>query len=149
MSVPLCFVDTNVLVYSRDAAETVKQPRATSWREALWHARAGRLSAQVLNEYYITLTRKLVPALKRDEVRRQVLDLALWQPVPMSAQLLKRSWGIEDRFKISFWDSLIVAAAQTAGCLYLLTEDLAAGADFDGVTIVDPFVTAPDELLRS
>lgn len=136
----MVFVDTNVLVYDQDLSETVKQPRAHRWLRHLWMSRRGRLSVQVLSEYYHTVTRKLNPgrpvALARDDVR----DLEAWKPVPVSSAVLQGAWALEARFSLSWWDALVVSAAQVSGCAFLLTEDLQDGHDFDGLRVIDPFV---------
>lgn len=139
----LVFVDSNVLVYRRDASEKTKQPQAAAWIEHLWRARTGRLSVQVLEEYYQVVTRRLKPGLPVHEARQEVRELTTWRPVPMDAEVVSGAWEIEDRFGFSFWDALIVSAALRAGCSRLLTEDLQAGLDLDGVLVVDPFRTAP------
>lgn len=140
MIVPV-FVDTNVLVYARDSSEQAKQERARAWIGHLWETAEGRVSVQVLQEYYVTMTRKLRPGLSHDDARADIKDLVAWHPVESRPPLLEAAWSVEDRFAISFWDALIVAAAQEAGCSHLLTEDLASGMDLDGVVVVDPFVT--------
>lgn len=137
------FVDTNVLVYSRDTSEPDKQPRARQWLEQLWESGRGALSTQVLQEYYVTVTRKLSPGIPQAEARDEVRDYAAWRPLPITADLLERAFDVESRFGLSWWDSLIVAAAQTLGCRRLLTEDLQDGMDFDGVVVVDPFAHRP------
>jgi predicted nucleic acid-binding protein len=136
------FVDTNVLVYARDASEPAKQPQAAAWVEHLWRTRTARLSFQVLQEYYATTTGKLRPGLTPEQARADVRDLLAWRPVSVGTQLLEAGWGVEDRFGLSCWDALIVAAARIAGCDYLLTEDLQHGAEFDGLRVVDPFRAA-------
>jgi len=73
----------------------------------------------------------------------------LWQPLEVSAELVTRAWQLEDRFELSFWDSLIVSAALVAGCSHLLSEDLQSGADYGGVQVVNPFEVRPDEMLGS
>ena len=133
------FVDTNVLVYARDASEPDKQPRAAAWVEHLWRTRTARLSFQVLQEYYATTTRKLEPGLSPDQARADVRNLLAWRPVPVGAQVIEAGWSIEDRFGLSCWDALIVAAARIAGCEYLLTEDLQHGAELDGLQVLNPF----------
>ena len=140
------FVDTNVLVYARDASEPEKQPQAAAWVEHLWRTRTARLSFQVLQEYYATTTRKLRPGLPPEQARADVRDLVAWRPVPVGTQLLEAGWTVEDRFGLSCWDALIVAAARIAGCEYLLTEDLQHGAEFDGLQVVDPFRAAAGTL---
>ena len=140
------FVDTTVLVYARDASEPEKQPQAAAWVEHLWRTRTARLSFQVLQEYYATTTRKLRPGLPPEQARADVRDLVAWRPVPVGTQLLEAGWTVEDRFGLSCWDALIVAAARIAGCEYLLTEDLQHGAEFEGLQVVDPFRAAAGTL---
>ena len=145
----LCFVDTNVLVYSRDTSEPDKQPRAHEWLTALWRHRCGRTSIQVLNEYYVTVTRKLKPGLSEEEAWKDINDLWAWQPATLDAHLMRRAHTANQRFSLSWWDALIVAAAQTSGCAYLLTEDLQDGQDLDGTHIVNPFRHRSDEVLAT
>ncbi len=137
------FVDTNVLVYARDASEAEKQPQATAWMDYLWSHRQGRVSFQVLDEYYVTVTRKLDPGLTRDEARQDVRDLLSWRPVAIEGPVVKGAWTAEDRYGFSFWDALVVSAAQLAGCDVLLTEDLSHGQRLDGLEVVNPFLAAP------
>ena len=75
------FVDTNVLVYARDASERDKQRRASAWMAHLWRTGSGRLSVQVLQEYYVTVTRKLQPGLPKKDARADVQDLLAWKPL--------------------------------------------------------------------
>ena len=140
------FVDTNVLVYCRDLTEPDKQPLAEAWLAHLWNERAGRLSAQVLNEYYVTVTRKLRPGLDPATARSEIRSLLAWRPVPLDRQTLEGAWRLEDGYGISFWDSLIVSAALVAGCRYLLTEDLQDRQAFEGIEVVNPFARRPEDL---
>ena len=143
----MVFVDTTVLVYARDLSEPDKQPLAMGWIDHLWDTGEGRLTVQVLNELYVTLTRKLAPGLSAAEARADVVDLSAWQPIDLTTEVVGMAWEIEDRFGLSYWDAMIVAAAQASGAAHLLTEDLQAGQDFDGVVVVDPFQTAPADLV--
>ena len=138
------FVDSNVLVYSRDASEPEKQPAARAWLRALWESRRGRVSVQVLEEFYVTVTRKLDPGLEAPEARSDVRALGAWDPLAIDHSLLDAAWDLEDRYGFSFWDALIVAAARRLGCGTLLTEDLQDGQDLDGVRVWSPFLHAPD-----
>lgn len=140
------FVDTNVLVYARDSSDPGKQARASEWVSHLWESGEGRLSLHVLLEYYVTTTRKLRPGLPRADARADVEDLLAWRPIELDAWMLAPAWGMEDRFGLSYWDSLIVAAASVAGCQLLLSEDLQHGADLDGLRVVDPFQTSVGEI---
>jgi predicted nucleic acid-binding protein len=137
------FVDTNVLVYHRDASETVKQPRATAWLDHLWRSGTGRLSVQVLTEYYVTVTRKLAPGIAKDEARADVADYLAWRPAPTTPELLEQAFDLESRFGLSWWDALIVAAARSLGCTTLLSEDMQDGMDFFGLVVADPFAHEP------
>jgi predicted nucleic acid-binding protein len=138
------FVDTNVLVYARDTSEAEKQPKADAWMSHLWSTRAGRLSIQVLHEFYVTVTQKLRPGLDREIARQEVRDLMTWRPLLLDRALTEGAWGVQDRHGLSWWDSLIVSAAQIAGCRYLLTEDLSDGQRYDDVVVVNPFLHDPD-----
>jgi len=139
----LYFVDTNVLVYARDASEPGKQASAIAWLDFLWRTKRGRLSSQVLQEYYQVVTRKLSPGLPRDAARQDVLDLGAWQPQPIDRQVIERAWCVEDEFRLSWWDSLIVAAALKVGAAYLLTEDLQTAQVFAEVQVVNPSQSSP------
>jgi predicted nucleic acid-binding protein len=135
------FADTNLLVYARDASDPEKHTTARSWMEHLWTSASGRLSVQVLQEYYVTVTRKLQPGLPKEEARADVRDLAVWLPIRIDGSIVEAAWDVEDRYGLSFWDALIVSAAQAAGCGILLTEDLQHDLDIDGLRVVDPFRT--------
>ena len=146
------FVDTNVLVYRHDTSEPAKQARAEDWYQYVWRRRAGRVSFQVLQELYSMLTRKLAPRFDVPGARALIRDLGAWQPVAADPALLERAWRLEDRFSLSWWDALIVAAAQASECRVLLTEDLQDRQVFETVRVIDPFATperSPEELLAS
>lgn len=147
MTGPL-FVDTNVLVCARDLAEPTKQARAEAWMQRLWQEDAGRVSWQVLNEFYVTATCKLTPRLTREEARADVQDLAAWHPLPVDESLVRAAWRLQDAHSLSWWDALIVAAAQTAGCAYLLSEDMSAGQRYGEVEVVNPFACDPESLAK-
>jgi predicted nucleic acid-binding protein len=144
MTAPV-FVDTNVLVYARDPRDAAKQVRAADWIEHLWRERTGRTSLQVVSEYYVCLTRKLSPRVASDEAWDDAKALFVWRPQPVDEQLLARAREIERRFRLAWWDSMIVGAAQIQDCVVLLTEDLQDGAVFGGVTARSPFTLAAGE----
>ncbi len=139
------FVDANVLVYSRDASEPEKQPLAVEWLAFVWRTRTGRLSFQVLHEYYVTVTGKLKPGLDPEAARQDVRNLLQWAPVRLDAAALEGAWAIQSRYRLSFWDSLIASTAQIAGCDVLLTEDLQDGLLVDRLRVVNPFEHRPSE----
>lgn len=140
----LVFVDTNVLLYAADQADPEKQERAKVWREWLWETRRGRLSFQVLHEFYSNVCRKWPKA--KDVARMEIEDLLSWRPVSADGELLRFAWRLQDRFGFSFWDSLIIAAAKASLCRYLLSEDYQAGQNIDGLWVVSPFQTQPDQI---
>ena len=144
----LVFVDTNVVIYSRDAREPEKQARAHEWLAYLWEEDIGRLSAQVLHEYYYAVTRKVRPGLTAGEARDDVRALMQWITTVQPGVLLDAAWGLQDSFSLSFWDALIVAAARAADCRYLLTEDLKTGQNYDGVLVINPFRTSPADITK-
>ena len=141
------FVDTNVLVYARDAAEGEKRLRAQDWLRALWVSRSGRLSAQVLNEYYVTVTRKMHPSAPAADVQAEIRELLAWNPIPTDDAVIAAAWEVEERFGFSYWDALIVAAARLSACDCLLTEDLSDGQQLAGITVVNPFLHQPDAVV--
>jgi len=142
----LVFVDTNVLVYNRDASESQKQKRAETWLAHLWNNRTGRISFQVLQEYYVTVTAKLDPGLDQESARGDVRALIAWHPITIDHRVLENAWHVQDGYAISWWDALIVSAAQVAGCQYLLTEDLQEKQEFGNLQVANPFHTEPDAL---
>ena len=148
MTAPV-FVDSNVIVYARDASDVVKQERAARWLAYLWRERVGRISTQVLSEYYVAVTRKLEPGLPAQEAWDDVQALLTWRPYPIDAAVLARGREVELRYRLSWWDSLIVAAAQLQGCAVLLSEDMQDGAVYGGVTIRSPFTLAVQEELST
>jgi predicted nucleic acid-binding protein len=101
------FVDTSVLVYRFDAAKPGKQGTADAWLARLWETRSGRLSYQVLREFYVTVTKKLTKVLDRNQARRAVRSLMAWNPVPSNDRIIETAWDLEDRFSLSWWDALI------------------------------------------
>ena len=73
-------------------------------------------------------------------------DLLAWEPVALDAAILERSWKLQDRYQLSFWDALIVGAAKSIACRYLLTEDLQASEELDGLRVINPFLIGPSLL---
>ncbi len=141
MTAPV-FVDTNVFVYRFDSSERTKQLGAKAWLDHLWRRRLGRISTQVQHELYATLSRKL--GMPRADARRIVAALDAWNPVPVGRDIVRGAWSLEDERSLSWWDALIVAAAQGVGAGTLLTEGLQAGESFGGVRVVSPFERSPE-----
>jgi len=133
------FVDTNILLYSRDASEPQKQAIAAAKLAELWETRGGRLSIQVLNEYFVSVTRKIKPGLSPEEAWDDIEALSAWNPLPIDMAILTRAFAVQRRDQLSWWDSMIVAAAEAAGCTRILSEDLSHDASYLGITVENPF----------
>jgi predicted nucleic acid-binding protein len=143
MTAPV-FVDTNVLLYAFDRAAPEKQQAARAWRDALWKSRLGRLSFQVLQEFYANVAAKSPDG--REDARTEIRDLLAWRPAVVNIAVLELGWKLQQHYSLSFWDALIVAAAKLLDCGYLLTEDLQTGQNLDGVRVINPFRTAPADI---
>lgn len=137
------FVDTNILLYSRDASEPRKQAIAAERLAELWETRAGRISVQVLNEYFVNVTRKLKPGLSPEEAWDDVEALFAWNPLAIDMSILTRAFAVQRRYLISWWDSMIVAAAESTGCTHILSEDLSDDTSYFGITVENPFAIMP------
>lgn len=135
------FVDTNLLLYTLDTANPRKQTAALLWRDALWKHQAGRLSWQVLNEFYANASKLGVPAAL---ARSIVESYAEWRPLGSSLALVQRAWHWLDHAGVSYWDALILAAAEHAGCEWLLTEDFQEGRKYGRIRVLNPFRTEPE-----
>ena len=140
------FVDTNVIVYSRDTTEPFKQKQADNWLRHLWSNQSGCISFQVLNEYYVTVTNKLKPGLSRTEAREDIRNLLAWKPAVIEQIVIQSAWSIQDHYGYSWWDCLILAAALKQHCRYVLSEDMQHGQQIEGLEIISPFKIEPNEL---
>lgn len=143
--IAMLFVDTNVFLYARQAGEPAKQKLASAWIDRAWREQSGRTSVQVLSEYYVNATRKIDPPRDPHDAWDDVKALMTWNPLPVDRALLETGHNVEGRYRLSWWDSLIVAAAQLQGCALLLTEDLQDGASYGGVTVRSPFTLSVSE----
>jgi predicted nucleic acid-binding protein len=133
------FVDSNILIYAHDADAGTKQRIAADRLRDLWIAGAGRLSTQVLQEFYVNVTRKIDTPLAAGAAREVVRDYAAWIESPVTAATVVRASEIGEVWRISFWDAMILAAAEQSGAEVLLTEDLNAGQRVAGIEILNPF----------
>ena len=145
-SASIVFVDTNVLLYAEDGADKLKHCAARDWLRELWLRRCGRLSSQVLHEFYVNATRKLRPPMPAGDARAEVRRYQRWQPWLVDHATVESAWAIESRYSVSYWDALMVAAAQHLGCTMLLTEDLQHDQSFDSLRVVNPFLVGPELL---
>jgi predicted nucleic acid-binding protein len=139
----LFFVDTNLLLYYVDPVDTEKQARAGEWLNCLWLEGTGRLSWQVLHEFYWNAVRKM--GLEAEKAREMVQDLAHWKPVDTSLGLMRQAWQWTDLAQLSYWDALILAAAERTGARYLLSEDFQQDRRFNSICVVNPFKASPSD----
>jgi predicted nucleic acid-binding protein len=134
------FVDTNILVYAHDRSTGAKWQRARSLVERLWESGNGVLSTQVLQELCVNLRRRIAHPLSIQEIRQVIRDYSTWQVVTNSSDSILGALEIEVRHRTSFWDALILQAANAAGASVLYSEDLAAGQKYGPVLVVNPLL---------
>lgn len=132
-----CFFDTNVIVYAHDDGAPRKRDCARTLLVSSLLNGTGVISAQVLGETYITLTEKL--GIDEQAAAQEILQLAEFRTVEISASLVLRALQIKQEFTLSYWDSLIVSAAEFARCSTLWSEDLNDGQTYGTVTVRNPF----------
>ena len=137
------FVDTNVLVYAYDADAGDKHHMAKSRLEALWLDETGMVSTQVLQEFYVTVTRKLRQPMSRPAAREVVTTYRAWPVHRPEVDDLVEASELEEAHRLSFWDALVVVSARRSGARVLLTEDLQESRRFDGLLVVSPFGNTP------
>jgi predicted nucleic acid-binding protein len=139
------FVDTNILVYAEDRDAGRKHEVARDLIVDLWNSRDGVLSVQVLQELYVTLTRKVRRPLSAARAAELVREYLAWRVVDNDGALLIGAMALQQKGSLSFWDALIVEAASAAGCQRLYSEDLNPGQRFGAVEIVNPFGGSPGD----
>jgi predicted nucleic acid-binding protein len=132
------FIDTNVLMYAHDVADGAKHQIAETVLRELWSERAGVLSVQVLQEFYVNVTRKIPVPLSKEAARQVVSNYEIWCTETTSAEV-SAAFRIEDESRIGFWDALIVSSAAKSGATRLLSEDFNAGQRIAGIVIENPF----------
>ncbi len=136
------FVDSNILIYAHDADAGPKRDRAVERLRQLWESGTGRLSVQVLQEFYVNVTRKLITPVSRSTAREVVSSYAAWVKEPTTPDTVIRAIDIAEMAQIMFWDALIVASAEEAQATQIYSEDLNAGQTIAGIKIVNPLAPA-------
>jgi predicted nucleic acid-binding protein len=134
------FVDTNILIYAHDRLAGRKYTRAEELLNQLWQENRAVLSTQVLQEFCVNARRKAAKPIDLGELRETIRDFLTWEIEVNAAESVLRALEIELRYRISFWDAMIVQAAESAGCEVLYSEDLSHGQEYSGVLVIDPFV---------
>ena len=148
MTAPLVFVDSGVLLATVDGTDAARQLAAQAWVAWCWQQRTGRISTQVLNEFYNGAMQKFAKsgAVSPAHIRTHVRRLREWQPPHLDRYAVDGAWDLQDRYGLSYWNALIVSSAQQQGCAYLLSLEIPAGQSFDGLQIISPLGKQPSEL---
>ena len=133
------FVDTNILVYAHDDSAGGKRDQARALVEQLWEARDGCLSVQVLQEFFVTVTRKIAKPLTPEAAKQIIADLAHWFVHAPAGDDVLAAISIHQDTGISFWDAMIIRSAAEIGCTLLYSEDLNPGQEYSGVRVENPF----------
>ena len=142
----LAFVDTNILVYAFDRSEGKKHTLAAGLIGSLWQSRSGCISIQVLQEFYVAMTRPKGQGLSLQESQRIISSFAYWQIVSPKVNDILQAIEIQNKYKFPFWDSLIIQSALVCNCNKLYSEDLSHGQMIEGVKIVNPFLNERQNL---
>jgi predicted nucleic acid-binding protein len=135
------FVDTNVLVYAYDRGAGPKHEQALSLVEELWKEGNGVLSTQVLQEFYVNVRRKAKKPVSIGQARALITDYLSWDPILNDGATMLEAIDMEQRYQLSFWDALIVVAAQKGGASVLFSEDFNHGQKFGSVVVQNPFIS--------
>lgn len=135
----LAFVDTNVLVYAYEKVQSARSRVAQELVLRLGAARRLSLSMQVLQEFFVTITRKVRVACTPGEALAHLDDLSVWPLVVLDYSGLREAAQLSRDASLSFWDALIVVAAARSGAAVLYTEDLNDGQEILGVKVINPF----------
>jgi len=139
------FVDTSVLLFSEDGARPAEREQVLAWLRALWATRTGRVSVQVLNDFYLLATRQVNPPMPQGDARAEVRRYQHWRPWATDQATVDAAWSLESRFSLPFADALVVASAKAQGCTRLLSLALPHEAQFDSVQVLNPLAApAPD-----
>lgn len=142
------FVDSTTLIYPMDASEPDKGAICAVWLKAARTSKNLVLSPQVLNETYATVMRKPAFKASRPMVRAFLREhFVFCTAPPQTPAMQEQAWAMQDRFGVQFWDALLLVSASAAGCQYFLSEDLNDGQVYGGVTAINPFRHAPQDVL--
>lgn len=138
----IAFVDSNILIYAHDQDAGVKRERAVTTLRELWNSGSGRVSVQVLQEFYVNATQKLATPVARSMARELVKTYGVWIHHATTVETVTRATELAELSRISFWDALIVASAEEVDADEILSEDLSDGQAIAGIKIVNPFKVA-------
>jgi predicted nucleic acid-binding protein len=136
----LTFVDSNILVYAHDRDAGARHDAAAAALRRLWQNHSGALSTQVLQEFYVNVTRKVSSPLDRSSARAILAEYGTWTVHPLTVGDVLEASVLEEEEQLHFWDALIVVAAQRTGAEVLLSEDLQDGRRYGELTVRNPFL---------
>jgi predicted nucleic acid-binding protein len=134
------FVDTNILMYAHDTSAGLKHVRARTLIEQLWHERSGVVSTQVLQELCVNLIRKAGRPISPKAALEIVKDYLSWHVIVNDGEAILTALAIQERYGISFWDALVLQAAQASGAQIVYSEDLSDGQAYGSVRVVNPLL---------
>ena len=137
------FVDTNILVYAHDLNAGTKRHRAATELKRLWESQTGVLSIQVLQEFYVTVTKKVRNPISREEAMGLIEEYGKWEITGIGVDEILKAVDLERRHKFHFWDALIVQAALASDCTQLLSEDFQHGQKIESLAVRNPFALDP------
>jgi predicted nucleic acid-binding protein len=135
------FVDTNILVYTQDLSAGKKCLQAQQLTLDLWNSRQGIISTQVLQEFYVALRRRLAIPKSHSDAQKILQDYFEWEVIVNDRESITRAIELERVYQISFWDALMLQAAERAGAATVYSEDLSHMAKYAGITVVNPFMS--------
>jgi predicted nucleic acid-binding protein len=136
----LRFIDTNILVYAYDRSAGRKHTAAARLVEQCWGDENGSLSIQVLQEFYVTVTRKIARPLEYQTARQVIADLAQWRIHVPEANDVLQAIDLQQTYQLSFWDAMVLQSATRLGCAQLLSEDLSHEQTYGIVQVINPFI---------
>jgi predicted nucleic acid-binding protein len=135
------FVDTNVLMYAHGGTAGGKQARARTLLDEVWAARSGVISTQVIQELCVNLQRKVQPRPDRQALSELISIYSRWEVVVNTPESVLEALELQERHGISFWDALVVQAAESRGAAVIYSEDLSDGQAYGSVRVLNPFAT--------
>ena len=133
------FLDTNILVYAYDSSSGEKHGKAVEIMRGLWNSGQGMLSTQVLQEFFVSATRKIEKPLDASAAKGIIKDLLKWKTVTIDGEIILEAINLHEQRKYSFWDSAIIASALEGGAGVLYSEDLSDKHTVKGLVIKNPF----------
>ena len=133
------FVDTNILVYAHDTGAGRKHETAKALVTSFWEQKNAVISTQVLQEFYVTVRKKVLHPSDHKIAKRWISHYLNWKVIDNSGASILRAIEFEQRYKLSFWDAMIVQAANLSGATSLCSEDLNDGQKYGGVVVSNPF----------